>query len=146
MAYNCSGGGFHQHYGSNNIVKNNIFAFGDKANLLISSVKKPEDVQLTFENNIVLVSGGEAMSGDALKSGKFVFRNNCFYEVSGQNLTVNGGSLEDWMKSKNYSYQANDPRLRKPETGDVRFKSRRVARKIGFKTIKTSKVGADWRP
>lgn len=146
VAYNCSGGGFHQHYGSNNIVRNNIFAFGDKANLLISSVKKSEDVQLTFENNIVLVAGGEAMSGDALKSGRFVFKDNCFYDVNGRGLTVNGSSLDTWMSSRNHTFQTSDPRLRRPEKGDVRFKSRRVARKIGFKTIETSKVGADWRP
>ena len=74
-----------------------------------------EDVQLTFENNIVLVAGGEAMSGDALKSGRFVFKDNCFYDVNGQGLTVNGSSLDTWMSSRNHTFQTSDPRLRRPE-------------------------------
>ena len=145
-AYNCTGGGFHQHYGSNNIVRNNIFAYGEKANLLISSVKKPEDIQLIFERNIVMISKGDAMSGDALKIGKFIFKDNCFYEVNGKELAVNGEPLESWMKSRGFTIKVDNPRLRNPEKGDFRFRSRRLARMIGFKGIKTSKVGANWQP
>ena len=146
IAYNCTGGGFHQHYGSNNTVKNNIFAYGEKANLLISSVKKPEDIQLSFENNIVLVSKGEAISGGALENGRFVFKDNCFYHVNSQDLTVNGLPLESWMEDQNFSFQTDDPRLRNPEQGNFGFKSKRVARKIGFKTINTTQAGANWHP
>lgn len=146
VAYNCTGGGFHQHYGSNNTVRNNIFAYGEKANLLISSVKKPEDVQLTFEHNIVLVSDGEAITGDALKNGKFIFKDNCFYDVNGQGLTVNGKSLNNWMEENHFSFKTDDPRLKNPEQGNFKFKSKRIARKIGFKSIKTTKAGANWHP
>ena len=101
---------------------------------------------MTFEHNIVLVSGGEAITGGALTNGHFVFKDNCFYNVNGQDLTVNGLPLEKWMESHGFSFKTDDPRLRNPEQGNFKFKSRRVARKIGFKTIKVSKAGATWHP
>ncbi len=146
IAYYCDGGGFHQHYGSNNIVRNNIFAYGERTNLAFSSIRKPEDVQVVFENNIVLVSEGDALSGDALKEGKFVFRNNCFHSTTGQTLTVNGEVIDKWMNNNGFSFLSSSPNFRNPQKGDFRFKSRRIARTIGFKTIKTEKVGADWKP
>ncbi len=146
VAYNCKGGGFHQHYGSNNIVRNNIFAYGEKYNLEISAVKKPEDVQLILENNVFLISKGDAISGRVVNSGKFIFKDNCFYAVNGQALTVNGESFENWMDRRGFTYTNNDPRLRNPEKGDFRFKSKRLARKMGFKPIDVTKAGANWHP
>lgn len=146
VAYNCTGGGFHQHYGSNIIVRNNIFAFGEKANLLLSSVKKPEDIQLVFERNIVIVSEGDAISGGAINSDKVIFNNNCFYNAYGNELTINGKSLESWMSGRGCSFLSCDPCLWNPSMGDFRFKSSRVARIMGFKKIKPSNVGANWHP
>ncbi|MBQ8551378.1 MAG: right-handed parallel beta-helix repeat-containing protein [Clostridia bacterium] len=51
---------FHQHYGSNNLVKNNIFAFGEGGCFKIS--RKEEHLSVILERNI-LVSMGTAIYG-----------------------------------------------------------------------------------
>lgn len=145
VAYYCDGGGFHQNFGSNNIVRNNIFAFGKKNNLLFSSVRKPGETQLVFEKNIILVSEGEAMSGEALKKGNFLFRDNCFFNISGQEMTVNGEVLEKWMADNGYTCIISNPLFRNAEKGDFRLKTKHLSRKIKFKPINTAKAGTDWR-
>lgn len=145
VTYNCSGS-FHQHYGSNNVVRNNIFAFGKEDNLLFSIIRKPEDLQLTLKKNIVLVSNGDVISGEAINNGSFYINENCLYNVNGKELTVNGKSLESWLKKKNFSFVTDNPKFKGPERGDFRLSSKRVTKVIGFKPIDLSKVGADWRP
>lgn len=140
LAYNCTGGGFHQHYGSNNVVRNNIFANGEKSNLVISVIRKPEDVQLVFEKNIVIISTGDAISGDVLEKGKFVFKNNCFYNVNGEMLTVNGQPLANWMDSRQSSFTCNNPGLGNLTKGDFRIK-KSVCREIGFVPFDYSEAG-----
>lgn len=141
LAYDCTGGGFHQHYGSNNIVRNNIFAHGDKSNIVISVIRKPEDVQLTFEKNIVVVTAGDAISGEVLDNGKFVFRDNCFYNEKGGNLTVNGHALRTWMERKKSTYVINNPRIRNHSKGDYVIQNKELCREIGFVSFDYSKAG-----
>lgn len=52
LIYNCSSAGFHQHYGKNNIIENNIFAFNSLAELEATRIE--EHLSLTFTRNIVV--------------------------------------------------------------------------------------------
>jgi hypothetical protein len=50
LVYDCSSQTFHQHYGQDNIVRNNIFAFADEG---IANITRIEDhTTVIFENNM----------------------------------------------------------------------------------------------
>ncbi len=55
VCYNTTATVFHQHYGKDNIVRNNIFAFGDGGAFIIT--RKEEHNSLTLERNILLTKG-----------------------------------------------------------------------------------------
>ena len=62
LVYRTTHGGFHQHYGRENTVRNNIFAFGRDAQIQRSRVEDHES--FLFERNIVLWDQGALLAGD----------------------------------------------------------------------------------
>jgi hypothetical protein len=56
VVYNTKSHLFHQHYGTHNVLKNNIFAFGGEGVLYVS--RREEHTALIMENN-TLVSNGK---------------------------------------------------------------------------------------
>ncbi len=75
---------FHQHYGRNNLVRNNIFAYGGEAVLAYSRME--EHLGLVFERNIFLARGTpivKGMSHDRWRAGKTRFENNLYWSQDG---------------------------------------------------------------
>ena len=62
ICYNLFEQPFHQHYGSNNLVRNNVFAFGEGGCFKVT--RKEEHLSVILERNI-LVSNGTAIYGCA---------------------------------------------------------------------------------
>ena len=57
--------GFHQHYGKNNQVKNNVFAYTNLATFRLSNAKKSSELEIL--NNVVLVDCGQIYSDTLAK-------------------------------------------------------------------------------
>lgn len=57
--------GFHQHYGKNNQVKNNVFAYTNLATFRLSNAKKSSDLEIL--NNLVLADCGQIYSDTLAK-------------------------------------------------------------------------------
>jgi len=84
LAYDAATQAFHQHYGRENIVRNNVFAFGGRAQVTIS--RPEEHVSVTFERNIVIGNGRPAFSGrkEAPPDQPLIISDlNLFWDVSG---------------------------------------------------------------
>lgn len=152
---NCSP--FHQHYGRENTVRNNIFALGDEAVFAFS--KSEECRSLSVFNNIFYTKGKPVFTSgyghnyqerpDALSSDL-----NLFWEAEGEinmlrekehtnaELDSTFTSLAQWQELGNDLHsQVADPGFADPENGDFSLPEDSPAYKIGFKPIDISKVG-----
>jgi len=66
LCYNTDREIFHQHYGRNNVVRNNIFAYGGKA--VLAYTRMEQHLGLTFEGNIFLALDTPMVQGvDAVR-------------------------------------------------------------------------------
>jgi hypothetical protein len=88
-------GGFHQHYGRENRVHHNLFAFGRDAAL--QRTRPEEHSSFTFDHNVVIADhAGELFAGD-LRDGHFDFHENV-YEVAGAGAArFAGGTFAQWQ-------------------------------------------------
>jgi parallel beta-helix repeat protein len=80
VVYRTKSAGFHQHYGSENVVRNNIFAFGSEFHLM--RTRAEPHLSFTFEGNIVYFDSGALLggnwSGDGVRMDK-----NVYWDVRG---------------------------------------------------------------
>ncbi len=116
VIFDCKSQCFHLHYGRENEVRNNVWAFAHEGIVAISRGNEtylPEkhaipdgriSNALTFERNIVITDGSpvflggmEKWIGDEsgnLEVGNFISDLNCFFDVSGKDIwAANGGHL-----------------------------------------------------
>jgi len=147
IVYNTKTGGFHQHYGRENIVRNNIFAFSREAQIIRS--KEEDHISFTFERNIVYCDNG-LMLGGRWENGNYRIDNNLYWDTSGFDCDFAGYSLEEWRKKGNDLHSIiADPLFLNPRKYDFRLRKGSPAYKIGFKPIDMSNVGLygdrDWR-
>ncbi len=139
VVYNTRTGGFHQHYGKENRVVNNIFAFSQRDQLIRS--RDEEHLSFSFENNIVYFSRGNLL-GSTWKNGKYVMDKNCYWDASGREITFAGKSLAEWQQT---GYDVHsviaDPGFADIENRNFTLTEESPAVKLGFQPIDLSSVG-----
>ncbi len=140
LVYNTKTGGFHQHYGKENVVHNNILAFSKLYQVQATRVEN--HLSFTFENNIVYYDSGVLLSGPWTKV-KFNMDNNCYWDASGRDVAFVGKSLPDWRKETGHDKKSiiADPLFVNAENFDFRLKPDSPALKTGFKPFDYSKAG-----
>lgn len=151
VVYRCKSAGFHQHYGKDNIVRNNIFAFNVEHELM--RTREEGHTSFIFTNNIVYFNSGDLL-GSNWSNDHYVMDNNIYYdERLGENqakMKFAGASLEEWRKRGHdqHSLLAN-PGFVNAAKQDFRLTPDSPAHKIGFQQIDLSSVGprkaADWK-
>jgi hypothetical protein len=139
LVYNTKTGGFHQHYGRENIIRNNILAFSKLHQIQATRVE--EHLSFTFEKNIVYWNTGPLLSG-RWKEIRTKMRNNCYWNTSGKEIRPAGMSFEQWkQKGLDENSIIADPMFVDAENFDFRLKPDSPALKIGFKPFDYSKAG-----
>lgn len=137
LVYRCKSGGFHQHYGKENVIENNIFAFGT---LRQAQYTRPEPhLSFHFRHNIILQDCGETLSG-AWTKGKIDMDSNLYWHTSGEPEFWEM-NFSEWKKKMEPHSISADPMFVAPYEDDFRFKSMKNARRIGFKPFDFSKAG-----
>ncbi|MEO6964961.1 MAG: right-handed parallel beta-helix repeat-containing protein [Acidobacteriaceae bacterium] len=139
VVYRCEDGGFHQHYGEANVLRNNIFALGDVVQIRRS--REENHLNFTFAHNIVYWKDGKLTDG-TWHNNQFRFDNNIYYDVSEGEVQFSQWSFEDWQKRGQDLHSAiANPLFLDPERGDFSLDAASPALKMGFKPIDVSTVG-----
>lgn len=146
LVYNTKSGNFHQHYGKENIVRNNILAFSKEKQLQASRAE--EHLSFIFERNIVYYKTGKLLDGNWDKV-QFIMASNCFYNIVGAEIKFVGKTLQQWQEmGKDKGSIIADPLFVDGEHYDFRLKRGSPVFKLGFKPFDYSKAGVygdkDW--
>ncbi len=155
VVYNTTASGFMQHYGTNNIVENNIFARGGEAQIIRSradnnkSTHPPGEPDMhaassfTIRRNIIY-SRDVPFYGGNWTGSNFTLANNLYWDTQPKTQTLFPGdtTLAAWQQkgSDAGSILAN-PLFAAPEKGDFALRPGSPAAKIGFAPIDVSKAG-----
>jgi hypothetical protein len=143
IVYRTTHGGFHQHYGAANIVRNNIFAWSRDQQLQRS--REEPHVSFSFSNNIVLFDKG-VLLGSTWKNDNFVLDSNLYWDMrlvaNPNEIKFAGATLEQWRARGHDQHSLiADPMFLSPTQDDFRFKPNSPALKVGFLPFDLSRVG-----
>jgi hypothetical protein len=135
---NTTHGGFHQHYGKENLVRNNVFLDGRDAQLW--KTRREDHQAFTLERNIIVWSGGALMSGDWGGTG-YAVANNVYWRRGGQPVVFPGGvDLQAWQAAgRDAGSVIADPGIDKVERGVLSGGS--AGNTVGFVPIDLRGVG-----
>lgn len=141
LVYACKSGGFHQHYGKENIVRNNIFA-SQLLSQLEASRKEPH-TGFYFTRNIVWYEQGQ-LGGIRWEKVNSVVDSNAYWDTRTENIKVGAFSFSQWQDSGRdvHSIIAN-PAFANRKALDFRFTpaSQKVLKAIGFIPFDFKKAG-----
>ena len=120
LVYRTTHGGFHQHYGENNVVRNNVFAFGRDAQIRRSRVE--DRLSFTFEKNLVYWKEGTLLDGDWSKLN-VKFDGNTYWHVGGEDFKFANMTWPEWQKAGMDEHgQIRDPGFADPDHADFHVK------------------------
>ncbi|MBN1674711.1 MAG: right-handed parallel beta-helix repeat-containing protein [Kiritimatiellae bacterium] len=144
---------FNQHYGRENVVRNNIFAFGGQS--VVSLSRGEAHNSFTLERNILLSNGEPFFIGgygsDPARP-EYVSDLNLLWDMSGRQRTKvgklkaqkvrRGASWAAWRKGgrDRHSLVAN-PRFRNAKKGDFRLAPSSPAFRLGFRPLSREPAG-----
>jgi hypothetical protein len=143
VVYHCKSAGFHQHYGQENIVRNNIFAFNREYQLM--RTRAEEHTSFFFTNNVVLFDSGELLGGN-WQGDRYILDRNVYWDarpgVKPQAMRFSGTTLESWQ-SRGHDLHSliADPLFVAPAKLDFRLNTSSPALTLGFKPILSTESG-----
>jgi len=139
LVYACKNSGFHQHYGKENIIRNNIFAENIKAQLQATRIEK--HLSFTFTNNIVWFNSGSLLTSNWSKIN-LKSDNNCYWDARTKDIRFDKQTFGEWQASgKDKNSIIADPDFSNPRAFDFRIRNKSMLKRIGFKSFDYSKAG-----
>ena len=139
LVYSCKNSGFHQHYGKENTIRNNIFAANIKGQLQATKVE--EHLSFNFTNNIVWFNSGSLLTSQWSKV-RINSDNNCYWDTRTKDIRFDKLSFTEWQASgKDTKSVVEDPKFVNPLQHDFRIQNKSMLKKIGFKPFDYTKAG-----
>ena len=135
LCWNTTDGGFHQHYGTGCVIRNNIFAWNRKLGAVRTQRQVVQDIPCTlhFVNNIVLVREGPLV-GRGPRGVGGIWANNLWYDCSGGKPELDGLDWDAWRTcGKETGGVYGDPLFENAAGYDFRLKPNSPAFALGFK-------------
>ena len=139
VTYRTKSAGFHQHYGKENLIRNNIFAFAKEYQVM--RTRAEEHLSFTFENNIAIFDSGSLL-GSNWKENNYKFDNNVYWDLRSKDIKFDRWTFKEWQdKGQDIHSLIADPLFVDAQKYDFRLKPESPALKLGFKPIDLSLVG-----
>jgi hypothetical protein len=139
LVYRAQDGGFHQHYGRENAVRNNIFAFGETAQIRRS--RSEPHRSFTFEHNLVFWKAGPLLEGK-WEDDQYRMEDNIYFRLDGKPIQFGNWSFEEWQKRGQDTHSlVADPLFVDPEHDDFRLQPNSPAAKVGFQPFDLGQSG-----
>ena len=142
LVYDTDDASFHQHYGRDNVLRNNILV--DSANGQIAVTRAEDHRSLTCERNIVVWSKGDAFvkyGGTKSERAKIDWRRNLWWRADGKD-EFNGTSFADWRRRvKDEGSVFADPLFADWKAHDFTLSPKSPALGLGFVPFDPSLAG-----
>lgn len=147
VVYRTKDGCFHQHYGRENVVRNNVLAFSATRGQIIRS-RQEEHSSFTIERNVIYCEPAPPLGGN-WSNGNYKLDGNLYWSPGGLPKFPGDLSLKQWQaKGQDAHSIVADPKFVDAKSLDFRLQDDSPALKLGFKPIDTSTVGlvgpAEW--
>ncbi|MFP4056398.1 MAG: right-handed parallel beta-helix repeat-containing protein [Candidatus Brocadiia bacterium] len=139
LVYNTKTGGFHQHYGRENVVRNNILAFSRQHQVQRS--REEDHLSFTFERNICLCSNDQVLGG-RWTNGNYALDHNLYWVVGGEEPDFAGRTFQEWQATGQDEHSlVAKPQFVDAEHFDFRLRPDSPALALGFEPLDTSAAG-----
>jgi len=141
LIYDTKTGSFHQHYGKENIIRNNIMV--DSMLHQVQATRVEDHLSFTFEKNIVSWKTGPLLAG-RWKEVRVKMDNNCYWNATaGSTIDFVGLSLDQWREEQGHDVHSiiADPLFVDRDNHDFRLKSDSPAFKVGFQPFDYTQAG-----
>jgi hypothetical protein len=143
LVYRTTHGGFHQHYGETNIVRNNIFAFARDHQ--IQRTRPEPHSSFSFVTNIVYFDSGSLLTGN-LSDDHYLFDWNLYFDArpdaKPDQLRLGPCSWQKWQERGHDVHSlVADPLFTSPGANNYRLSANSPALRLGFIPLDVSGVG-----
>lgn len=130
LVHHTKSGGYHQHYGKENIIRNNILAFASEQQVQYTRAEK--HLSFRFTGNIVLWEKGPLFGGGGWKQGLIDASKNLYWRMDGKDPGPLPGEKESRFANPHFTDAAG---------GDWTLTDDSPARAIGFAPFDWRKAG-----
>lgn len=149
ICYNTSSNCYHHHFGSMNVIKNNIFAFSDVEP--VAATRPETHVGIIVENNIIVTNGKPVFKvGYQGAVNIIVSCNNIIWDLNEKQISALyiGGKECSWEEAEQVfgidrGSVIADPLFEDIENFNFNLKENSPALSMGFKPIDMSDVGVN---
>ncbi|NOY81127.1 MAG: right-handed parallel beta-helix repeat-containing protein [Kiritimatiellaeota bacterium] len=140
IVYDTKSGGFHQHYGRENILRDNILAYSREAQVIRS--REENHLSFTFERNIVVCDNGWVLGGN-WKNGRFRLDRNLYWNDGQTPLTFAGRSFARWRKKtgQDAASRIANPGFLDAAKRDLRLRPNSPAQALGIDAPDPAQAG-----
>lgn len=141
LVHHTRTGGFHQHYGKDNVIRNNILAYGTEGQVQFTRAEGHNS--FTFEQNIVLWKEGELLGHAGWKEGNVTMNRNLYWKEDGSKPYFGERTFEEWRMATGNDLESliADPRFADPANGNYEIENPIAIREIGFVPFDVSNAG-----
>ena len=137
---NTKTGGFHQHYGKENIVRNNIFVNSSEGQII--RTRAEDHLSFTFEHNIVYWQKGYLL-GANWSGNHYALNSNLYWNPNGKPVDFAKRTFDEWKASgQDKNSLIADPLFVDSVRGNFTVKPESPALKLGFKQIEFTGFGS----